>query len=73
TTAERAFTPAADERDRRVLTSAAATLGGVSLPLVGLAAILVAVGVEPAPVFAILLWTLLGVFVAAFVVTNRRH
>lgn len=72
TTAERAFTPVADERDRKVLTSAAATLGGFSLPLTGVATVLIAVGVDPAPVLGILLWTLLSIFVAAFVLANRR-
>ncbi len=71
TTAERAFTPAADERDRRVLTSAAAVLGAVSLPLMGVAAVLIAVGVDPAPVLGIALWGQLVVFVAAFVRANR--
>lgn len=72
TTAERAFTPAADERDKAVLTSAGATLGFVGLPLTGVAAVLIAVGIEPAPVLGILLWTQLAVFVVAFVRANRR-
>lgn len=71
TTAERAFTPVADERDRRVLTSAAAILGGFSLPLTGIATVLIAVGSDPAPVLAILLWGLLAVFVISFVRANR--
>src|SRR5690606_686884 len=69
--AERAFTPAAAERDRRVLSSAAATLGGFSLPLTGVAAVVIAVGTDPAPVLGILLWVLLAVFVIAFVRANR--
>lgn len=71
TTAERAFTPAADERDRRVLSSASATLGGFSLPLTGVATVVIAVGADPAPVLGILLWVLLAVFVIAFVRANR--
>lgn len=72
TTAERAVTPAADERDKAVATSAAAVVGAVSLPLTGVAAVVVAVGVDPAPAFAILLWTQLVVLVVAFVRANRR-
>lgn len=72
TTAERVFTASADERDRAILHRAAATLGGVALPLTGAAAVLLALGVEPAPVIGSLLWTELVVFVAAFAVANRK-
>jgi len=72
TTAERAFTPAADERDQKVLTSAGATLGFVGLPLTCVATVLIAVGVGTVPVLGILLWVQLAVFVLAFVRANRR-
>lgn len=72
TTAERALTSRADERDRAVATRAAAVVGAWSLPLTGVAAVVVAVGVDPAPVFAILLWGLLLLLVAAFARANRR-
>lgn len=71
TTAERALTPHADERDKAVARQAAAAVGAVSLPLTGVAAIVVAVGVDPAPVFAILLWAQLTLLVVAFVRANR--
>ena len=71
TTAERAVTHRADERDRAVVSRAAAVTGAFTIPLTGVAAVVVAVGVEPAPVFAILLWTQLAVLVVAFVRANR--
>lgn len=72
TTAERALTSHADERDRSVASAAAATLGATALPLTGVGAVAIAVGVDPAPVLAILLWTMLTVLVVAFVRANRR-
>src|SRR5690606_23098766 len=71
TTAERAVTHRADERDKAVVSRAAAVTGAFTIPLTGVAAVVVAVGVEPAPVFAILLWTQLAVLVVAFVRANR--
>ena len=72
TTAERALTSHTDERDRSVATAAAATLGATALPLTGVGAVVIAVGVDPAPVLAVLLWTMLAVLVVAFARANRR-
>lgn len=71
TTAERAVTTHADERDKAVSRQAAAVVGAASLPLTGVAAVVVAIGVDPAPAFAVLLWTQLALLVVAFVRANR--
>lgn len=71
TTAERAVTPHADERDKAVARRAAAVVGAATLPLTGVAAIAVAIGVDPAPAFAVLLWTQLALLIVAFARANR--
>jgi|GEM_PF-1839946 len=72
TTAERAVTTIADERDRAVSTRAAAVVGATALPLTGVAAIVIAVGVDPVATIGVLLWVELAVLITAFAVANRR-
>lgn len=72
TTLERAWTLTGDERDDAVLTRALAVVG-LSAPLIVAAAtILLAVEVPMLPVLAILNFVLIGIFVIAFAVINRR-
>jgi hypothetical protein len=72
TTFERAFTQTGDERDDSVLTSALAVLGISTVPLTGIAAIVIALGLDPVMVMALLLFTQIGIAAAAFVIINRR-
>ena len=71
-TFERGWTQSGDERDDAVLTRALAVLGLLSLPTTGAAAIAIALGTGTAPTLGILMFVQIGVFVAAFVVINRR-
>jgi hypothetical protein len=72
TTAERALVKAGDERDSKVLTGAFAVVGALSLPLAGLVAIALAVGVDTLVAVNALLWTELAALVVSFAVINRR-
>lgn len=71
-TFERAWTQRGDERDDAVLTRGLAVLGLCSLPLTGLAAVSVALGVAPAVAFALLMAALVGVLGVSFAVVERR-
>ncbi len=72
TTLERGWTQTGDERDDAVLTRSLAVLGLLSLPLTGIATILIAAGVTMLPVLAILNGALIVTFAIAFAAVNRR-
>lgn len=72
TSFERAWTQTGDERDDAVLTRSLAVLGLAALPLTGGAAIGVALGLDPAMVFALLLFAQVGLFGATFALVQRR-
>lgn len=72
TTFERAWTQTGDERDDAVLTRSLAVVGLLSLPLTGLAAVVVALGVDPEMALALLLFGLIGILAVAFTVIHRR-
>jgi hypothetical protein len=72
TSFERAWTQTGDERDDAVLTRSLAVLGVATMPLTGAAAIGVALGLDPAMVFALLLFAQIGLFGASFVIIQRR-
>ncbi len=71
TTAERAVSPQADERDRAVRDQALAVLGAYSIPFAAAAAVAVALGVPAVPALAVLLWELLALLAVAFWRANR--
>ncbi|WP_199489245.1 hypothetical protein [Micromonospora craniellae] len=73
TTFERAWSQTGDERDDAILTRALAVLGLAAFPLTSVAAVAVALGVEPSMVFALLLFAEIVVGGVAFVVINRRN
>lgn len=72
TTFERGWTQAGDERDDAVLTRSLAVLGLLALPTTGAASMAIAVGAPTVATLGILMFVQIGVFVAAFVVINRR-
>lgn len=72
TAAERELTHAGDERDASVSRRSLAFVGAIALPLTSVGAIAIAVGVDPAMIMALLLWTLLLSHVASFAVIDRR-
>jgi hypothetical protein len=72
TTAERVLTHTGDERDQRIAERAGAVLGMFSLPLTGVAAVLVALGVPALAVLGTLVWALLAIVVIAYAVLTRR-
>lgn len=71
-TFERAFTSSGDERDDVLLTRALAVLGLAAIPLTGVAAIVIALGLEVAMVLFFLLVAQVAVGVAAYAVISRR-
>lgn len=73
TTFERAFTQTGDERDDAVLTHALAVLGLSSVPLTGVAAVALALDVDPAMVMALLLFGQIAIGAVAFIVINRQR
>lgn len=75
TTADRATAlwDAADERDLRIRTNTAATLGYLTLPITALAAVVLAIGVDTEMVMAILIFLQIGIAIIAFALENRRN
>lgn len=72
TTLERGWTQTGDERDDAVLTRALAVLGLLSLPLVGIATLLIGSGVSELPVLVLLNGALIATFAVAYSVVDRR-
>jgi len=71
TSAERTVAQRADERDRAIQQRAFAVAGAITIPLTALAAIAIAVGVDTAPVLAILLWSQLVILALAYLRASR--
>lgn len=69
---DRHFSGTADERDNAILTSALAAVGVTTVPLTGLAAIALALGLQTEMVMAILLFAQLIVLISAYVGAVRR-
>lgn len=72
TTFERAWTQTGDERDDAVLTRSLAVVGILALPLTGVAAIVVALGVAPEMVLTLLLVGLIAILASSFTLIHRR-
>lgn len=72
TTFERGWTQAGDERDDAVLTRSLAVLGLLAVPTTGIAAIIIALGVQAVATLGVLLFVQIAVFAAAFTMINRR-
>ncbi len=71
-TFERAWTQTGDEREDTLLTRALAVVGLVSLPLVGIATLVIGFGAEPAMVMTLLMGTLFITGGTSFAVLNHR-
>lgn len=72
TTFERAWTQTGDERDDAVLTRSLAVVGLLSLPLTGVASVVVALGTDPEMTLALLLLGLIGILATSFTLIHRR-
>lgn len=71
-TLERAWLRSGDERDDQILTRSLAVVGLSAPLLTGPSGIALALGAPVAPIVAILNFALIGIFLTAFAVHNRR-